>query len=313
MPILIVCPCASARGAKLVATANASTSAVARIIRADFIVQPPRKKVGCSVSRARLTRENHPLASLPSARGAQRRERALDREGGSEQPAHLGLRHDEGRTRVHRAQWEEAGEEPAARAQRARQRLHVLGAPRRIDRAEARVLPDAVEGVGQLASEAEDVAILEGDVDAVASRERARRRQRGWREIEADRLVAARGEQPGIVAAAAARHGDSAEWWRRRVEHVDEWWRRTPELPAVGAARVRILPERHSAHTGHRTSSKCGTVRSAPAARSSSAVCAVVTPMARIPAARAACTPTIASSKTTHAVASTPSRSAAFK
>src|SRR5215470_13384592 len=284
MPILIVCPCASARGAKLVATANASTSAVARIIRADFIVQPPRKKVGCSVSRARLARENHPLASLPSARGAQRRERALDREGGSEQPAHFGLRHDEGRTRVHRAQWEEAGEEPAAR-----------------------------EGVGQLASEGEDVAILEGDVDAVTSRERARRRQRGWREIEADRLVAARGEQPGVVAAAAARHGDSAEWWRRRVEHVDEWWRRTPELPAVGAARVRILPERHSAHTGHRTSSKCGTVRSAPAARSSSAVCAVVTPMARIPAARAACTPTIASSKTTHAVASTPSRSAAFK
>src|SRR5438105_1350696 len=84
-PILIVCPCASARGAHVLATATASTSAVARIIRADFIDGPPRKKVVRRVSRAGLAREDHPLASLPSARRAERVERALDREGGGEE------------------------------------------------------------------------------------------------------------------------------------------------------------------------------------------------------------------------------------
>src|SRR5207244_1020770 len=103
-PILIVCPCASARGAHVLATATASTSAVARIIRADFIDGPPRKKVVRRVSRAGPASENHPLAPLPSARRAERIERAFDREGGGEEPAHLRRRHDEGRARRQRAQ-----------------------------------------------------------------------------------------------------------------------------------------------------------------------------------------------------------------
>src|SRR5882762_4014522 len=77
-PILIVCPCASARGAHVLATATASTSAVARIIRADFIDGPPRKKVVRRVSRAGPASEDHPLAPLPSARRAERVERAFD-------------------------------------------------------------------------------------------------------------------------------------------------------------------------------------------------------------------------------------------
>src|SRR5207237_8638178 len=101
-PILIVCPCASARGAHVLATA--STSAATRIIRADFIDGPPRKKVVRRVSRARPTREDHPLASLPSARRAQRRERALDGEGGAEQAAHLRRRDHEWRAGRQRAQ-----------------------------------------------------------------------------------------------------------------------------------------------------------------------------------------------------------------
>src|SRR2546423_5776978 len=115
-PILIGCPCASARGAHVLATATASTSAVARIIRADFIDGPPRKKVVRRVSRAGLAREDHPLASLPSARRAERVERALDREGGGEEPAHLCRRADEGRPRRQPPQREEPGPEPAPAA-----------------------------------------------------------------------------------------------------------------------------------------------------------------------------------------------------
>src|SRR2546423_1826277 len=99
-PILIVCPCASARGAHVLATATASTSAVARIIRADFIDGPPRKKVVRRVSRAGPASEDHPLASLPSACRAERVERALDREGGGEEPAHLRRRDDARRDRA---------------------------------------------------------------------------------------------------------------------------------------------------------------------------------------------------------------------
>src|SRR5689334_5002326 len=109
MPILIVCACAVARGVQAATTATASISAMTKIIRADFIVPPSRKKVGSSVSRARLARENHPLASLSSARGPQRRERSLDRERGDQQATHLVRRHDERRARGHRAQRKEAG------------------------------------------------------------------------------------------------------------------------------------------------------------------------------------------------------------
>src|SRR5438067_9070377 len=62
-PILIVCPCASARGAHVLAPATASTSAAARIIRADFISGPPRKKWGAGyhapVRRARISNRSH--------------------------------------------------------------------------------------------------------------------------------------------------------------------------------------------------------------------------------------------------------------
>src|SRR5213082_1923228 len=232
-PILIVCPCASARGAHVLATATASTSAVARIIRADFIDGPPRKKVVRRVSRAGPASENHPLAPLPSARRAERIERAFDREGGGEEPAHLRRRHDEGRARRQRAQREEAGEEPAAAAQRARQRAHVLGAPRGIDRAEARVLPDAVEGVGQLTSERENVAAVEGGGHALAGRQRARLGERGGREVEAR----------DVVTAPAARHRHPAPRRRRGVENVHERRRGAAELPTVAAARVDVLPE----------------------------------------------------------------------
>src|SRR5438132_9317318 len=67
-PILIVCPCASARGAHVLATATASTSAVARIIRADFIDGPPRKKwSGGYHAPVRQARTTHSRPCRPRA------------------------------------------------------------------------------------------------------------------------------------------------------------------------------------------------------------------------------------------------------
>src|SRR5437867_12011865 len=105
------------------------------------------------VRRARII-HSRPLSST---RGAQRCERALDPERRSEQAAHLVRRDDEGRAGRLRAQREEAGEQPATGPQRAGEGADVLGAPRGIDRAIARVLPDAVERVGQVTPEREDV------------------------------------------------------------------------------------------------------------------------------------------------------------
>src|SRR6184192_1003956 len=256
MPILIVCPCASARGVHVLATAVASASATARIIRADVMRAPPRKKVGWSVSRAGPTCEDHPFAALSSTRGAQRCERALDPERRSEQAAHLVRRDDEGRAARLRAQREEAGEQPTTGPQRAGEGADVLGAPRGIDRAIARVLPDAVERVGQVTPEREDVALLEADRDVLVG-----------------------GEEPRVVTAAAARNGDATAGRRCRVEEVDQRLRGAAEVPRVAAARVELVPEVRQAcptegraHTGHCIASKCGTARSAPAPISSSVV-----------------------------------------
>src|SRR5437762_1383795 len=97
-PILIVWPCASARGAHVLAAASTTASAASTIVRSDFIGDSPRKKVGCRVSRAGPTREDHPLASLASVRGAKWRERPLDGERARELPTHLVRRDHEGRS-----------------------------------------------------------------------------------------------------------------------------------------------------------------------------------------------------------------------
>src|SRR5207237_1929299 len=233
MPILIVCPCASARGVHVLATAVASASATARIIRADVMRAPPRKKVGWSVSRAGPTCEDHPLAALSSTRGAQRCERALDPERRSEQAAHLVRRDDEGRAGRLRAQREEAGEQPTTGPQRAGEGADVLGAPRGIDRAIARVLPDAVERVGQVAAEREDVALLEADRDVLARGEAPRHVEHRGNEVEGRDLVAVGGEEPRVVTAAAARNGDATAGRRCRVEEV---------LPKVGLTRAIASP-----------------------------------------------------------------------
>src|SRR6185369_5771163 len=160
-------------------------------------------------------------------------------------------------------------EEPAARPDDGRHRADVVAAAGGIDRAVARVLPDAVEGVGGLASEREDVALLEFDLHAVAPGQGAGRGDRGRREVVADHLVAARGEESRVVATAAAQHGDPPARRRRLLHEIDERRRRLSQLPAVTARRVQSVPEVRRVYTGHANPSKSAMARSAPAASSS--------------------------------------------
>src|SRR5688500_15377518 len=101
-------------------------------------------------------RVHEPLAALAAAGGAERGLGALDVEARPEAPAHLGAGDREGRAGAHGPQREEAPQEPAPRTDDRRHRAQVLVAAGRVDGAEARVLPHAVEGVGGLLPERED-------------------------------------------------------------------------------------------------------------------------------------------------------------
>src|SRR5439155_16304609 len=136
--------------------------------------------------------------------------------------------------------------------------------------------------------------------------------------------IAATGEQSRVVTAAGAGHGhargagpvDRGEA-AARLQPRGQGRRRRAQLPAVAAPGVDLLPERRRAHRRaielHSSPSKSAMVVSAPAPRSSASVWAVVTPTARMPAVRAASTPTSESSKTTHTAGGTPRRRAASR
>src|SRR5829696_4413929 len=94
---------------------------------------------------AHVMSQYHPLTALPAARRAHRRELAGDAEVARETALDLRARHGKGRAGGDRAEREEAREQPAARSHDARQRVHVLRAAARIDRAVARVLPHPIE------------------------------------------------------------------------------------------------------------------------------------------------------------------------
>src|SRR5438876_178965 len=161
-------------------------------------------------------------SARPAHARARRRHRPLDAEARREEATHLGLRHRERRAGATAADRKEAGQEPAARLQDRRDRVHVLPAPARIDRAIARVLPQPVERVDLVAAEREHIALLEGHVDAVTLGQGPSGLEGGRREIESDDVVAVAGQQPRVVAAPAAGHGDASPRRRRRLEEMDE-------------------------------------------------------------------------------------------
>src|SRR3989442_390278 len=182
--------------------------------------RPPGRKGAPTL--ARLPGQNHPLLARPAHDRARRRHRPLDAEARREEATHLGLRHRERRAGATAADRKEAGQEPAARLQDRRDRVHVLPAPARIDRAIARVLPQPVERVDLVAAEREHIALLEGHVDAVALGQGPSGLEGGRREIESDDVVAVAGQQPRVVAAPAAGHGDASPRRRRRLEEMGE-------------------------------------------------------------------------------------------
>src|SRR5205823_530380 len=101
------------------------------------------------------------------------------------------------------------------------------------------------------------------------------------------------------------------------IEPGDQRRGRRAELLAVVATGVEAVPELRRAYgranDAQSSPSKSGMAASAPTAHSSASVWAVVTPMARMPARRAASTPTKESSNTRQALGGAPRRRAASR
>src|SRR5262245_39079575 len=250
---------------------------------------------------------DHPLLAYPAWHRDHRRLGTLDAEAGRQQATYLGAADVEGRAATATATYrKKARQEPAARLDDRRHHPHVFGTPARVDGAEARVFPDAVERVRVVTFEGEDVTLLEDRAHALIAREPPRLGDGSVREVEARRIVAVAGEQASVVPATAARHGHAATRRRRGGEPALERRVGPTQLPAVAARVVEVLPEAGRVYSGHASPSKSAIARSTPAARSSASLCAVARPITRMPAARAARTPTSESSKTRQASAPTP-------
>src|SRR5262245_55819175 len=268
-------------------------------------------------STCAAARGHQPLESLPPLRRGRGRSRLEDVEVGRERGVDARARDRERRTVGALSHREEAGEQDAAGLEDVPDDTCVLRPPGGIDRAEARVFPHRVERRAEVHAQVEDVALLERDAHAFALRETPRFADGSFREVEPRDGIAATGEEPRIVPAAGPRHGEAGARGHRDAGVEASGQRRggLAQLPAVLARGVEAVPEARRAYgraiAGHSRFSKFAMARSAPACRSSSAVCAVVMPMARMPARRAASRPTKESSKTTHVSGRTRSRAAA--
>src|SRR4029077_19804175 len=86
---------------------------------------------------------------------------------------------------------------------------YVLLSPCGIDGAETGIFPHAVEEAAMGLREREDVARLEGRVHALGRGEVPCLFDGRGRPVEAPDALAPAGEEPGVVAAARARHGDA--------------------------------------------------------------------------------------------------------
>src|SRR5262249_28414401 len=295
----MVCACASARSRETTAAPTAPTRSRTKTTRNHFMPKPPLaisggpaigaggKKVPNPSTRSRLestgapAREDQPLEAPPAPGGGRGGRPFQKIEAGGE-----------------------VGFGAPARTGEGRARPGLPASPSGIDSAEARVLPHRVEGSPVVRGQGEDVAPLEGHADALLLGEPACLAHRGLREVEAGDLVAAAGEKTGVVTAPRAGHGHTGA--RRQgqpgVQALDQSGRGLAELPAVLPRRVEPLPEGGRAYgraiAGHSPCSKSAPALPAPALTTSSSAWAVVTPTARMPARRAACTPTSESSKT---------------
>jgi hypothetical protein len=105
----------------------------------------------------------------------------------------------------------EEGEKPTRWLQNAPNNLDVFGAPGRIDRAEAGVLPDAIEGGRITCGQLEDVKLFEVHDTIARPGQTTGRFDSGSGKVETPGLIPVLSEQVGIVASAAAQDGHPTE------------------------------------------------------------------------------------------------------
>lgn len=123
----------------------------------------------------------------------------------------LGLPDREWRTVAPPVRRKEEGEKPTRWLQNAPNNLDVFGTPGRIDRAEAGVLPDAIEGGGITCGQLEDVKLFEVHGTIARPGQTTGRLDSGSGKVEPPGLVSMPGEEVGIVASAAAQDGHPTE------------------------------------------------------------------------------------------------------
>src|SRR5262245_40713849 len=213
--------------------------------------------MGCTARRApsrAALRAHEPLEALPLLYRCGRWSALDDPEERGEDSLDVWTGYRKGRALVSLAQREEAGEQrPAGREDRvhdARVCLPTAG----IDRAEARVLPHAVEEAGVFRIEREDVALLDRHRAVLITRERSGLADGGRGEVEAPHVVTGASQRPRVVATSGARNRH-ARWTgavargetAAGLEPGDEWRRGGAELPAVVAVGIERFPERRRA------------------------------------------------------------------
>src|SRR5215475_173434 len=318
----MVWACARARSRDTSPPPAPAITSKTRMMRKTFILVPPfavdlragaprpsRKAPNPSTRDGRestcaAARGDQPLESPPPLGRGRGRACFEDVEVGRKHGLDVGARHRERRAVGSFLQGIEAGEQNAPGREDVPEDLRVFHPALGVDGAEARVFPHCVERRGEVRAQPENVALLEGDPHALVRGEPACLAHRGLGEVEGGDLIAAAGEEARVVATPGPRHRDASA--RRQGEAGGETRHEggcgLAQLPAVLARHVEPVPEGGRAYgraiAGHSTCSKSATALSAPAFTSSSSVWAVVTPTARMPARRAACTPTSESSKT---------------
>src|SRR6266508_1103056 len=265
---------------------------------------------------------DEPLDALAALHRPRRGPALEDGEPGRENPLHFGPGNRKRRPVGALKHGVEAGEQDPAGTENRVEEPHIFLPAARVDGAEARVLPDAVEEAAIILIERKDIAPLHDHAKGLAGGQPARLGYRGFGEVESPDAISAAGEEPGVMSTAATGDGDPSglggDTGGEGSAGIEPRLQRRSgraDLPAVISARIELLPEGGRAYGRasalHSSPSKSAMAASAPAARSSSSVCAVVTPMARMPALRAAWMPTTESSNTTHAAGAARIRRAA--
>ena len=123
----------------------------------------------------------------------------------------LGLPDREWRTAASPVRRKEEGEKPTRWLQNPPGNFDVFGTPGRIDRAEASIFPDTIEGGRITCGQLEDVKLFEVHDTIARLGQTTGRFDGGSGKVEPPGLIPVLSEQVGIVASAAAQDGHPTE------------------------------------------------------------------------------------------------------